>query len=66
MACEFICDGCGKRAPGVFWPRGDPGWQKPGAWYQRQDEDGPQDACSRECIETIAERTQKPGVVLPF
>ena len=66
MACEYICDGCGKREPGVFWPRGTPGWHKPGSWYQRQDEDGPQDACCRACIEKTAERSNKTSVVLPI
>lgn len=66
MACEFICDGCGKRVKAVFYPRGTPGWQKPGVWFQRQDEDGPQDACSRECIEKVAEVSKKTSVVLPI
>lgn len=42
MGAEIICDGCGKRAAMVHWPRGAFGWHKPDAWYQRQDEDGPQ------------------------
>jgi hypothetical protein len=68
MACEFICDGCGKRQSGVVYPMGDSGWHKPGAWFQRQDADGArdiQDACSRACIERIAEKSGKTGVVLP-
>lgn len=66
MTAEFICDGCGKRAPGVFWPRGMPGWQKPDSWFQRQDADGPQDACSRECIKKIADKSGKTSCVLPI
>jgi len=66
MACEFICEGCGKRAPAEYVKHGGPGWFKPSSWYQRQDEDGPQDACSRECIEKIAKESGKTGVVLPF
>lgn len=68
MACEFICDGCGKRTMAVIWPRGDNGWHKPGAWFQRQDADGErliQDACSRTCIERIAQESGKTSVVLP-
>ena len=63
MPVEFICDGCGKRCPGTF---SNGQWHKPALWYQRSDEDGPQLACSRECIETIAEKTGKTSVVLPI
>lgn len=66
MGAEIICDGCGKRAAMVYWTRGAFGWHKPDSWYQRQDEDGPQDACSRECIAKIAEKTKKTGTVLPL
>lgn len=66
MAAEWICDGCGKRAPGVFWPKGDHNWHKPEKWYERSDEDGIQSACSRECIDKIAEKSGKTGVVLPI
>ena len=51
MACEYICDGCGKREPADFNGRE---WVKPSSWYQRSDEDGIQDACCRECIEIIS------------
>lgn len=63
MACKFICDGCGKESSAYF-----NGLQyfKPGSWFQRADEDGPQDACSRECIDTIAKKTGKTGVVIPI
>lgn len=64
MACEFICDGCGKRAPGECNKSGD--WFKPRSWYERSDEGGMQTACSRECIEKIAEKTGKTKVVLPI
>jgi len=66
MAAEIICDECGKRAPMVFYPDGQAGWQKPLAWFQRQDKEGIQDACSRECIEKISKETGKTGVVLPI
>ena len=62
MACEFICDGCAKRAPATHNGRD---WFKPSAWFQRSDEDGIQVACSRECIEKIAANTGKTSVVLP-
>ena len=66
MSAKYTCDGCGKEAPAAFFPNGEPGWHKPVSWYQRQDKDGIQDACSRECIEKIAEKSGKTKVVLPF
>ena len=63
MACEFICDGCGKRALAEH-NRLD--WFKPSKWFQRSDDQGIQDACSRECVKTIAEKTGKAVVVLPI
>lgn len=62
MAVEYICDGCGKREPATNNGRN---WFKPSAWYQRSDDEGPQVACSRECIDAIAEKTGKTSVVLP-
>ncbi len=41
-------------------------WFKPSSWFERGDKDGAQTACSRECIETIAAKTGKTGVVLPI
>lgn len=64
MAVKFICDGCGKEAPGWFNRGGDA--FKPSDWYQRTDKDGTQIACSRRCVDTIAEKTGKTRVVLPF
>ncbi len=64
MATEWICDGCGKREPGTPTRSGD--WIKPRYWYERADEDGIQTACSRECIDKIAEQSGKTGVVLPI
>lgn len=63
MGVLFICDGCGKSEAGLYSNRC---WHKPKHWYQRADDDGAQIACSRECIETIAEVTGKTDVVLPF
>lgn len=62
MAAEWICDGCGKRIPGV--PAGGR-WHKPDSWYERSDGDGIQTACSRPCIDRIANATGKTKVVLP-
>jgi hypothetical protein len=63
MAAEFICDGCGKRAKGN--EAGDH-YIKPYDWYQRSDKDGIQLACSRPCIDRIAEKSGKTSVVLPI
>lgn len=62
MAAEWICDGCGKRTPGVIGAGGD--WLKPPSWYEKTVFDGEDarpfgqlgrakttlSACSRECI----------------
>ena len=63
MACEYVCDGCGKREPA--WHNGQQ-WFKPTHWYERSDEDGIQTACCRECIKKIAEKTGKTNVVAPW
>lgn len=63
MACEYICDGCGKREPAEASGHN---WDKPKKWFQKKDQDGIQDACSRECIMKIATKTGKTSVVLPF
>lgn len=63
MAAEAICDGCGKREPMYYSGRN---WYKPDQWYERSDKDGAQTACSRECIQKIAEKTGKTAVVLPI
>lgn len=64
MAAEVICDGCGKRTIMDFGQDGN--WHKPRYWYERSDKDGIQTACSRECIDKIAEKTGKTGIVLPI
>lgn len=63
MACEFICDGCGKRAPGEYNGRH---WFKPHIWFERSDSKGVQTVCSRECVAKVAERTGVTSVVLPI
>ena len=64
MACKFICDGCGKEAPGYY--SANHSWHKPLDWFERSDNDGPQTVCSRPCIELVAAKTGKTGVVLPI
>lgn len=64
MAAEFICDGCGRRAPAVEGRDGN--YHKPRSWFQRSDDDGIQLACNRECIKKIAEDSGKTSVVLPI
>ncbi len=64
MACKFICDGCGKEEKAI--QDYDGRWNKPRDWYKRQDEDGCQDACSRDCIDIIAKNTGKTNVVIPL
>jgi hypothetical protein len=39
---------------------------KPRDWFSRSDDDGTQVACSRECIDKIAEKTGKTRVILPI
>jgi hypothetical protein len=63
MACKFICDGCGKEAPGEHNGRD---WFKPRAWFERGDSDGIQTVCSRACIQTVAVKSGKTDVVLPI
>lgn len=63
MACEYICDGCGKRQRAAS---NGTSWFKPGSWFERSDSDGIQTACSRECIDGIAKKSGKTDVVLPL
>lgn len=64
MAAKFICDGCGLEMPATYGPDGRA--YKPDAWYQRSDQEGPQHACSRDCIAKVAATTGKTGLVAPF
>lgn len=67
MSVKYICDGCGKEEPAVFYPSNhSSGFHKPELWFQRSDAEGIQVACSRECIEVIAKKTGKTAVVLPI
>lgn len=53
-----------KKESAAFNSRGD--WFKPRLWFQRSDDDGIQVACSRECIDKIAQNTGKTDVILPI
>lgn len=61
--CEYICDECGKREKAIAVGHA---WAKPGEWFERSDADGIQTACSRECIDAIAEKSGKTSVILPI
>jgi hypothetical protein len=63
MACKYICDGCGRERTGLPTLGG---YSHPPEWFQRGDDDGNQDACSRECIDTIAAKSGKTRCVLPI
>ena len=80
MAAEWICDGCGRRAPGVPNSMGD--WRKPRDWFERtryERADGTEPrfgdrdpgefkgiltACSRPCIDKVAQKTGGHSVVI--
>lgn len=66
----FICDGCGKESEGERRERKDNsrgGYDlfKPSSWYHREDADGIQLACSKECVKSAAEKSGKTGIVAP-
>lgn len=54
MACEFICDGCGKKQV----VNGDSKGQcsAPIKWFICIDERGAMVACKRECIQKVIEK----------
>lgn len=62
MACKYICDGCGKEQSSDV-VNGE--HFKPRLWFQRGDEAGVQDACSRPCIDKVAKDSGKTSVVIP-
>ena len=65
MSAEYTCDGCGKKARAVYWGV-SVDWHKPNKWFQRGDKDsGPEDACSRACIDRIAKKTGKNRLIMP-
>ncbi len=67
MSVEYICDGCGKREPGIYNGRN---WFKPDQWYVKNWFDGIKTteliACSRECVEKVSKATGVNAVVLPI
>lgn len=60
---SFACQGCGKVAPAQVEGGS---WVMPRHWYSRQDADGRQVACSRDCVRSVAERTGKTAPVMPW
>lgn len=56
---EIVCEGCGVTAPGP---------EKPPKWYQRTDAETGVDhyACTRACIDVIAEKTGQTKVIMPW
>ena len=63
--CEFTCDSCRKKAPRVYARNKRGIWFKPELWFQRSGDDGAQLACSRECIDVVAQKSDKTNIVLP-
>ncbi len=63
MAMTCVCDGCGKKEPAID-QKGS--FVKPRDWYQRSDDDGTQIACSMDCVQLVADKSKKTGVVLPI
>jgi hypothetical protein len=59
MSATFKCDGCGTE---VQTKRS----MKPHDWFEREDSDGVQHACSRSCIESVASKSGKTNLVLPI
>ena len=67
MACEYICDGCGKRQKAAWYPTNPHNLFKPIEWFERGDDRlGIQHACSRECVKKVAEKTGSTDIVAPF
>lgn len=56
---EVTCDGCGRKQTVKRF-------DKPREWFSREDDDGVQLACSRQCIRKTAEATGKSGLVMPL
>lgn len=73
MSIQYTCDGCGNTESGTWNGRI---WIRPivarglsgggGEWWERQDKDGQQHACSRDCVDKIAEEKGVTRVVFPF
>lgn len=54
MACIFVCDSCGKQAPGDWYA--DSIWRKPPDWYDRLvgEESDLKHACCYACLVQVA------------
>lgn len=61
---QIKCDGCSTKANARIGPRGEV--LKPSSWYQREDIDGVQIACSRACVSVIAKASGKTNMVMPW
>jgi len=64
MSGKIICDGCGAEVRAI--PMRSGGYLSPNSWFGRGDDDGNQDACSRACVDVIAEKTRKTKVIIPI
>ncbi len=73
MSVQYTCDGCGKTEPGAW---NGVTWSRPrvanglsgggGEWFTREDKKGQHHACSRKCINKIAEEKGVTSCVAPF
>ena len=73
MSTQYTCDGCGRTQQGIWnghkWDRPlvDSGKRGGGNfWWERQDEDGIQHACSHECIDKTDQKSGKRNWVFPW
>lgn len=64
MSAFWKCDGCGIVRSAAR--SSDGRWVKPWEWFSRADEEGIQDACSRDCVDEIAKKSSKTNVILPL
>jgi hypothetical protein len=71
MSCKFICDGCGKEAPGYYNGRD---WFKPNSWFAKNidNENSKSDklicltVCSRDCIKKASKKFETDNVIIPI
>jgi hypothetical protein len=54
--CEFTCQGCGAKVPGVYYMYG---WHVPNVWFDVLT------ACSRRCVYVVMQKIGKAGCVMP-
>ena len=65
MAAIFVCDACGKQAPGTS---NGLQWFKPDDWFERtpKGERTPLTACSRECVDRINDERGERTPIIPI